>query len=129
MVGLDGMCQYQSRMTFAIARHALVDLCQVFSAKPDGSVDRLSDEDLAYMRENLRTGGVRLHEGEAADAELKRIRALYEPYAIALARHLRLELPPWVKHEVGKDNWQTTAWQQRQSLTPREKVAAHDDHF
>src|SRR5437763_10224660 len=26
MVGLEGMCQYQAKMTFAIARHALVDL-------------------------------------------------------------------------------------------------------
>jgi len=34
MVGLEGMCQYQARMTFAIARHALVDLSQVFSAPP-----------------------------------------------------------------------------------------------
>jgi hypothetical protein len=131
MVGLNGMCQYQARMTFAIARHALVDLSQVFSAQPDvdASHGRLSDEDLAYMRENLRNAGVRLHDGDAADAELKRIRALYEPYAIALARHLRLELPPWVKHEAGKDNWQTTAWQQRQSISAQQKIAVQDEHF
>src|SRR6185437_5920836 len=30
MVGMEGVCQYQARMTFAIARHALVDLSQVF---------------------------------------------------------------------------------------------------
>ncbi len=132
MVGLDGMCQYQARMTFAISRHALVDLSQVFSAAPalEQSLRRLSPEDLAYMREQLRGAGVKLLDGDAADVELKRIRALYEPYAIALARHLRLELPPWVKREGStKDNWQTTAWQQRQSLSAQEKVAVQDEHF
>src|SRR5262249_58034870 len=47
-VGLEGMCQYQARMTFAIARHALVDLSQVFNAPPDGigSSHRLAPEAL-----------------------------------------------------------------------------------
>jgi hypothetical protein len=132
MVGLEGMCQYQARMTFAISRHALVDLSQVFSAAPDlqASRQRLSPEDLSYMRHHLSSAGVRLLDGDAADAELKRIRALYEPYAISLARHLRLELPPWLKREgTPKDNWQTTAWQQRQSLSAQEKVAMQDEHF
>lgn len=132
MVGLDGMCQYQARMTFAISRHALVDLSQVFSAAPDlaGSLQRLSPEDLAYMREQLRSAGVKLLDGDGANAELNRIRALYEPYAISLARHLRLELPPWVKRDgKAKDNWQTTAWQQRQSLSAQQNVAVQDEHF
>jgi hypothetical protein len=57
---------------------------------------------------------------------LQRLRALYEPYAISLARHLRLDLPPWIKREAVKDNWQTSAWQhaQRQS----QFVSVHDDH-
>jgi len=42
------MCQYQARMTFAIARHALVDLSQVFGAPPakDAITNRLPPEAL-----------------------------------------------------------------------------------
>lgn len=130
MVGLEGMCQYQARMTFAIARHALVDLSQVFGAAPDkdGADGRLSQEDLALIRRELSTAGIRVPDNSAADEELTRLRGLYEPYAIALARHLVLELPPWIKHGVAKDNWQTTAWARRHT-EPRTHHAAADEHF
>jgi hypothetical protein len=130
MAGLGGMCQYQARMTFAIARHALVDLSQVFGRPPDhdGSSNRLSANDLAEIRRQLRGLGLELAEDEAATQELLRIRALYEPYGLALARYLRLELPPWIKREAVKDNWQTTAWQAR----PRHHLGHHttvpDEH-
>lgn len=133
MVGLEGMCQYQARMTFAIARHALVDLSQVFAAPPDrdGSLSRLSPEDLVEIRHRLRSSGLNISDAEGADAELSRLRSLYEPYAISLARYLRLDLPPWIRHEAAKDNWQTTAWRQRQSTakSPPSGVAVPDDHF
>src|SRR5205807_9936034 len=59
MVGLEGMCQYQARMTFAIARHALVDLSQVFSAPPDkaASINRLPPEALDALRKGLHAPG------------------------------------------------------------------------
>jgi Ion channel len=127
MVGLEGMCQYQARMTFAIARHALVDLSQVFSAAPDhnGSSNRLLPEDLAAIRRQLRDFGMNLSDMDEADSELHRIRGLYEPYALSLARYLQLSLPPWIKHDGAKDNWQTTAWRLRQTRTP---TIAGDDH-
>ena len=127
MVGLEGMCQYQARMTFAIARHALVDLSQVFAAAPDhdGSSNRLRPEDLAEIRRQLRDFGMHLTDMEGADSELNRIRGLYEPYAISLAHYLQLSLPPWIKHDGAKDNWQTTAWRLRQTRTP---TLAGDDH-
>jgi len=128
MVGLEGMCQYQAKMTFAIARHALVDLSQVFGAAPDhgGSSTRLHPADLDAIRGQLLESGMRLTTGEVADAELQRLRGLYEPYAIALARHLRLDLPPWIKREAVKDNWQTSAWQHAQKQP--QFASVHDDH-
>lgn len=129
MVGLEGMCQYQARMTFAIARHALVDLSQIFGAVPDqhGASNRLHPEDLATIRRGLRDLGLNLTVSDEADSELQRIRALYEPYAISLARYLKLGLPPWIKHDGARDNWQTTAWQQRQSKESLVSLG-HDDH-
>jgi hypothetical protein len=132
MVGLEDMCQYQARMTFAIARHAMVDLSQVFAVPPDsdGSANRLSGEDLQQIRRHLRSSGLVLNDSDAADAELRRLRSLYEPYAISLARYLHLDLPPWIRHEAAKDNWQTTAWQQQRHHAPAAPEAAvTDEHF
>jgi ion channel len=128
MVGLEGMCQYQARMTFAIARHALVDLSQVFHAPPDknAATNRLPPEALAELRKGLHAAGSALADGAEAAEELRRLQALYEPYALSLCTFLRLELPPWIKTAApSKDNWQTTAWQQSQIKQP---IAAHDDH-
>jgi Ion channel len=129
MVGMEGMCQYQARMTFAIARHALVDLSQVFSAAPEKlkANGRLSPEDLALIRQQLNASGFRLASDSAADAELNRLRGLYEPYAYALAHFLVLDLPPWIKHATAKDNWQTTAWGGQQAPI-RAQQATVDDH-
>ena len=130
MAGLEGMCQYQARMTFAITRHALVDLSQVFKSEPDqqGSLDRLGPEGLALIRRGLGEEGLKLADSEEADREIRRLRSLYEPYAVALARYLRLGLPPWIKHEGAKDNWQTTAWQPRPECADGRRLPAHDEH-
>jgi hypothetical protein len=130
MVGLEGMCQYQARMTFAIARHALVDLSQVFAAPPDkhSTINRLSPEALAELRKRLHAAGLLLADGEIAAEELRRLQALYEPYAVSLAGYLRLDLPPWIKGVTAKDNWQTTAWQMSQAQQSH-TVPAHDEHL
>ncbi len=130
MTGLEGICEYQARMTFAIARHALVDLSQVFSAAPvpDGAQPRLTPEELHEIRGRLRSSGFVLAEGELADRELDRIRGLYEPYALALARHLALDLPPWIKHDGAKDNWQTSAWKRQQATAAMRQVSVPDEH-
>jgi len=128
MVGLEGMCQYQARMTFAIARHALVDLSQVFGSPPakDEKINRLPPEALDELRKRLRAEGFVLADDDKALEELRRLRSLYEPYALSLATYLRLDLPPWIKGTVAKDNWQTTAWQLSQ--TKQEAIPAHDEH-
>jgi hypothetical protein len=130
MSGMEGVCQYQARMTFAIARHALVDLSQVFGAAPDkdGADGRLSPGDLVEIRKQLSASGLRLSDGSAADAELNRLRGLYEPYAISLARHLALDLPPWIKRSEVKDNWQTTAWARQQASAGTRHQVAGDEH-
>jgi len=129
MVGLEGMCQYQAQMTFAIARHALVDLSQVFGAPPenDGRFNRLPPDVFAELRRTIAASGFVLAEGDVATAELNRLRGLYEPYAMSLAEYLRLEVPPWIKGGVTKDNWQTTAWQLRQT-NQSASVPALDEH-
>jgi Ion channel len=130
MVGVEGMCQYQARMTFAIARHALVDLSQIFVVSPvTDSFNRLPPEDLAVMRQLLRNNGFPLAEGEDIVNQLAQTRSLYEPYALALARYLSIELPPWVRHDVIKDNWKTTAWKPAPQKVRAETTVVPEEHF
>jgi hypothetical protein len=125
-----GMCQYQAQMTFAIARHALVDLSQIFAAAPVSadSFNRLPAAELALLRQSLRNAGFPLAEGENVADRLAQRRSLYEPYALALARHLSIELPPWIKHDVTKDNWKTTAWNHAPTQTHAEATVLPDEH-
>jgi hypothetical protein len=57
-----------------------------------------------------------LEAGVAVDAiafrdRLKKLRKGYEPYAMALAHELLMELPPWMPLKARQDNWETTAWE------------------
>src|SRR5271167_1397160 len=52
MVGIEDACEKQAELTFAIARHAVVDLSQVFGTAPKPLPhDRLSAEDLRRVRD------------------------------------------------------------------------------
>lgn len=131
MVGIDGACEKQAELTFAIARHAVVDLSQVFGTAPMMPLhDRLPPELLHQVRATLAQNGLRLRDGEEADNRLLELRRLYEPYIHALANYLNQSLPPWIPEKKGKDNWQTTAWGQTAGLLEKESATVHlDDHF
>lgn len=131
MVGIEGACEKQAELTFAIARHAVVDLSQVFGTAPKPlPLDRLPAQDLRHIRDILAQHGMKLHDGEDADRKLAELRKMYEPYIYALANYLNQTLPPWIPLKKGKDNWQTTAWAQSAGLIDK-KVATvvADDHF
>src|SRR5581483_2796128 len=86
MAGVEGACEKQAELTFAIARHAVVDLCQVFGAAPRRPpADRLPARDLRGIREILAKHGIKLNGSDAADRRLSALREMYEPYVHALA--------------------------------------------
>src|SRR5712692_1167082 len=130
MVGVAGACARQAQLTFAIARHAVVDLAQVFGAPPRApEVDRLSASDLSQLRAGLAATGLRLSEGTEVDARLAALRRMYEPYIAALARHLFVGMPSWLPRAKAKDNWQTSAWNLAEASATREPVhVAREDH-
>jgi len=98
-------------LTFAMARHAVVDLCQILHAEPEWpDPDRLPAPDLARLWQQLRAEGIGMRDDAAAAARFRELRDLYEPYVNALARRLHLELPGWLGTEGVQDNWQRTAW-------------------
>lgn len=133
MVGIEDSCEKQAELTFAIARHAVADLSQVFGTAPAALPhDRLPAEELRRIRDTLAQHGLKLLDGEDADRRLLELRRMYEPYIHALAAYLNQTLPPWIPQKKGKDNWQTTAWGQSAGLVEKEKEAPHvhvDDHF
>lgn len=116
MVALDGRCRRQAQLTFAMARHAVVDLALVFNRAPkEPANDRLSAQQLAELRASLQQRGLKLQEGDQIDAKLHKLRSAYEPYVTALADYLCISLPPWSLPERKRDNWQTTAWGGREA--------------
>jgi hypothetical protein len=130
MVGIDGACEKQAELTFAIARHAVVDLSQVFGTSPQElSADRLPAAELLRIRNVLAQHGLKLHDGPEADERLAELRRMYEPYIFALAAYLNQSLPPWIPQKKGKDNWQTTAWGQAAGFVEPQAAVVLDDHF
>ena len=133
MVGIEDACEKQAELTFAIARHAVADLSQVFSTAPKALPhDRLPSEELRRIRDVLAQHGMKLRDGEEADRRLRELRNMYEPYVYALATYLNQTLPPWIPVKKGKDNWQTTGWAQPAGIQQAEGKRSHvrvDDHF
>jgi hypothetical protein len=131
IASIDEPCAKQAELTFAISRHAVVDLSQVFSAAPRSlPQDRLPPEELLRLRTKLTQLGLKLRDTPEADHKLIELRAMYEPYVYALANHLSQSLPPWIPVKKGKDNWQTTAWGRTAGMLASEGEAVfRDDHF
>jgi hypothetical protein len=114
IVGVKDICPYQAQLTFAMARHAIVDLALVFKTPPVvPDPDRLPAERLVRLRQLLGEAGLGLRDGEAVDAKLAELRAMYEPYVNALAQFLLFTLPPVLSDKTAVDNWQTSAWMRR----------------
>ena len=111
IVGVEGIDPFQARLTFAIARHALVDLSQTLRAAPGGADGAaLEPTELRELRGWLANAGVRLVEGAEADRKLTTLRGLYVPYATRLSRLLFMPLPTSLPPPKTRYNWETSAW-------------------
>jgi len=112
IVGVQGGPGRQAQLTFAMARHAVVDLSQATGVRPlPPDPDRLPPEDFHSLRSHLAQNGVNLKEGALTETTLASLRALYEPYVARLAERLRLTLPPWRAPADETDNWRTSAFE------------------
>lgn len=131
LAGIDDLRSEQARLTFAMARHAVVDLAQVVNASYDPSApDRLPPEELTRLRQALAEHGVKLRDDEPFRDKLAHLRSMYEPYAQATARNLFISLPPWLRVESNRDNWQGGPWDRAIQAKSLAKVGRRvDDHF
>ncbi len=131
IAGVDGPDGYQARLTFAMARHAAVDLAIVFQTPPlPPEPNRLSEAKLARLRESLSEAGITIRDEARMATALEELRRLYEPFVNALATFFQFALPPFQPEKPPVDNWQTSPWMPRSpSLGGLPAADAKDDHF
>ena len=137
ITGVEGIHPGQARLTFAMARHAAVDLAQVVNARYDpAAAERLTDADFDALRETLAAAGLKLRTGDEARQKLDKLRSMYEPYLHSMGKNLMLSLPPWKHPTKTRDNWQAGPWDRviqakglavlgQKPATPR----GSEDHF
>jgi Ion channel len=141
LTGIDGVHPGQAKLTFAMARHAAVDLAQVVNARYDASApDRLPGADLDGLWDALAAAGLKLRNDEYARDKLAKLRSMYEPYVHSTARNLMLTLPAWKHPEKTRDNWQAGPWDRviqakglailgQKTVLPPAMVSTGEDHF
>ena len=111
LTGIEGVHPGQARLTFAMARHAAVDLAQVVNAHyAPHAPARMMEADFEGLRNTLADAGLKLRAGDDAKDKLTRLRSMYEPYVHSTAQNLMLSLPPWKHAEKMRDNWQAGPW-------------------
>lgn len=110
IAGVRGHEARQAQLTFAIARHAVVDLTQTLTLEPiRNAPDRLPPERYQQLYETLCQSSVSVCRDDSSYERLQTMRGLYEGYVEALSRYLSMPLPPWIAEQTRKDNWQAVA--------------------
>jgi hypothetical protein len=108
---VEGAPSRQAQLTFVMARHALIDIGQVFHVQEQQAWQRGAETDRLPAAEFNRLCGalgedhLRLCGDPASAQRLHTIRALYEQHAFALAEYLRMTLPVWVTTPKENDQW------------------------
>lgn len=108
---LEGTASRQAQLTFLMARHALIDLGNVFHIREEkvwedqANRERLPPEDFERLCGVLGEVKLRLCGDQASAERLHTIRGLYEQYAGALSEYLSMPLPAWVPIVKEKDQW------------------------
>lgn len=114
----EGSLKWQAKLTFAMSRHALVDLSQVLNTPPRSfDRERLPAAELAELRKLLAAAGFVQCGADCPqevmqqnDQRLAQLRRLYEPYAHALSERLLMPIGNWAPEKHITENWRTSAW-------------------
>jgi len=111
MAGINDGPTRQAQLTFAMARHAVGDLAQIFArSRQPVAPDRLPPSSLSALRDMLAKAGIIVQDG-TADQKLQELRKMYEPHVQRLSEYLLMSLPPWFPLTGTPDTWQITAWE------------------
>ena len=112
--GIKAGDAYRAQLTFAMARHAVVDLSLVLKLESAPAVpNRLTTDQFCQLWRDLEAAGVETRNEETAEARMTELRGLYEPFAWALSRYFLFAMPVIVLDHQAIDNWQRSAWMPR----------------
>jgi len=112
IAGIDGGPIRQAKLTFAMARHAVVELTQNFIlSSPAPAPDRLPSPSFTVLRKILAEADVTMRAGAATEQKLSELRRMYEPYVQALGTYLLISMPPWFRISKPPDCWEISNWQ------------------
>src|SRR5579864_1025405 len=107
----EGTAKWQAKLTFAIARHAVVDLAEVLRVPASRPAhDRLPLKDVVQVRNLLVECRASSKCGDAGDKKLNELREMYEPYLNGLSLRLLMPLPSWGVGHRFVENWKRSAW-------------------
>jgi hypothetical protein len=106
-----GSTKWQAQLTFAISRHAVVDLAEVLRVSPLAlAKDRLPPDDVSEVRNLMVECGASGRCTESADVKLVELRKMYEPYLNGMSARLLMPLPTWGVGAHFVENWKRSAW-------------------
>jgi hypothetical protein len=126
--------RYVAQMTYAMGRHAAVDLSLVFGLPPKQPArERVTDAELKQLLDQIAPKSTP-EECAAMRERLTELRSFYEPFLMSLSEYFALTVPRFVPDKVTVDNWQTSAWTHRapgigQLPGPEAPAGAEDQHF
>jgi hypothetical protein len=127
----SGETKWQAQLTFAIARHAISDLCEVLKVRPLAPItDRLPPEHLNEVRNLIAECGAGKC-SEAGDQKLNELRSMYESQLNGLSQRLLMPLPSWGVGAKFVENWRRTAWDRitSESAAPKQPGGREPGHF
>ncbi|MFO0792265.1 MAG: ion channel [Pirellulales bacterium] len=124
------MNRYQVQITFAMARHAAVDLTLIYrTPKPAKAPERLSSERYHRFLTELHGTGLRIDCSEASFARLGELREMYEPFLTALSLYFEFRVPAVIAEDVPVDNWQRSPWQEKSPGIGKLPAIRPEEHF
>ncbi|MGH2632531.1 MAG: potassium channel family protein [Tepidiformaceae bacterium] len=103
---LDDARGTQALLTFAMARHAAIDLEHIFGGPVTVSPIRMAWEDFPAVDALLQMWCAEDGDRHAALKRLKALRATYEPLVWRIGRRLVMPLPPWLPSPESEADWE-----------------------
>ena len=105
---------HQAQLTFAMARHAAVDIGLIFDIRPPkGGQHPVTRATVLPLHELLQHPGQPDIDAGRIESRLAELRGMYEPFLEGLAVFFALSLPPLIETKRVDDNWQRSAWMSR----------------
>jgi hypothetical protein len=96
----------QASFTFAMGRHALLDMVVIFGLEREVKHNRQRAMlDHAKLAQILGSKQPLFDARLFSAAKLARLRQLYEPQACALSSYFFMSLPAWISDQASQENW------------------------